>query len=137
MKKHKPGATKTVAEVEAGLKRQRGRELIARESAGALAGGIAGAVIGMGAGPAGAIAGGLIGAATGATVEDKLERWEARGRRHDAELDAAIGVSGGELGAPNLEHPPARFGAFSGASSGLSTTSAAPPEGPMSTPPED
>jgi len=54
---------------------------------------------------------------------------------HTAELDAAIGVNGGDLGAPNLKHPPAQRGTYSAASSGGGSgggTSSG--EGPMQTP---
>jgi hypothetical protein len=34
------------------------------------------------------------------------------------ELDAVIGISGGDMGAPNLAHPPAKVGAYSSASVG-------------------
>jgi hypothetical protein len=50
-------------------------------------------------------------------------------------LDDEIGVSGGELGAPNLEHPPAKVGAYSGTSAGVSSEGGEQPaEGPMQTP---
>lgn len=85
--------------------------------------GTLGAVSGAGfgalaAGPAGAIVGGLIGAAVGATTgwaadEHTVEEIEA-----DKALDDEIGVTSGSLGAPDLEHPPARVAAPSVASVG-------------------
>jgi hypothetical protein len=49
----------------------------------------------------------------------------------DRELDAEIGVSGGDLGAPNLKHPPATTGVYSAASSGAGASGESPAEGPM------
>jgi hypothetical protein len=53
----------------------------------------------------------------GATLGEEARRREKR----DDELDAAIGVSEGELGAPNLQHPPAKVGTCSVASAGGET----------------
>jgi len=107
------------------------------EAEGTASGALVGAVVGAMAGPpgvvAGAIVGGVAGALTGAALDDESSRRAAR----DRELDDAIGVSGGDLGAPNLAHPPATVGAYSSASAGVATTSGeAPAEGPMQ-PPED
>jgi len=106
------------------------------EAAGAAAGALAGAAMGAIAGPPGAIAGAVIGAIAGAATEMALENdaeWKAVENRA---LDADIGVSGGEMGAPNLKHPPAKVGAYSGAASGGSSGSAGeePAEGPIQTP---
>ena len=49
-------------------------------------------------------------------------------------LDAVIGVNGGDLGAPNLEHPPATRGTYSAAASGGGASAGATADGPMQTP---
>jgi hypothetical protein len=91
------------------------------------------------AGPPGAIAGAVIGGIVGALAAGVLDKRDAEravvDRELDRELDREIGVSGGELGAPNLEHPPATRGVYSVASSGASPSSdSAPAEGPMQPP---
>jgi phage tail tape-measure protein len=106
-----------------------------REAEGAAGGAIAGAALGAVAGPPGVAVGAVFGAAAGAMAgavsADKAASREAEERR----LDKEIGVMSGELGAPNLEHPPAKIGAYSGSSVGPgSTNDAAPAEGPMQTP---
>jgi hypothetical protein len=54
---------------------------------------------------------------------------------HSRVLDAQIGVSEGDLGAPNLKHPIARLGAYSAESSGVDSSSHEDPaEGPMQPP---
>lgn len=70
---------------------------------GAIAGEVAGGVLGSAAGPAGAIAGMVMGAAAGALVGEVLDGESTRAHVHDEELDAEIGVSGGDLGSV---HPP-------------------------------
>jgi hypothetical protein len=112
-----------------------GKRRIAREAEGGASGALAGAVLGAGAGPpgmvAGAIIGGVAGTITGAVLDSESARQAARTR----ELDAEIGTSEGELGAPNLAHPPAKVGAYSAASAGADSSSGEEPaEGPMQTP---
>lgn len=107
------------------------------EAEGTASGALVGAVVGAIAGPpgvvAGAIVGGVAGALTGAALDEESSRRAARER----ELDDAIGINGGDLGAPNLAHPPARVGAYSSASAGVaSTSSETPAEGPMQSPEE-
>jgi hypothetical protein len=87
-------------------------------AAGAISGAASGAAIGSFAGPPGAIAGAILGGAAGAAAGAALERSNERRSFHDRELDEAIGVTSGEIGAPNLEHPPAIVGAYSRPSSG-------------------
>src|SRR5579872_1700445 len=82
-----------------------------RAGLGAIAGEIAGAVVGSAAGPAGAVAGMVIGGLAGEVAGEVLEREAVRSRRHDEELDEAIGVFGGDLGAASPDAPPARIGA--------------------------
>jgi len=103
----------------------------------AASGALAGAVVGAGAGPpgmlTGAVLGGVAGAITGAAVDNESKSQAARTR----ELDAVIGVSEGDLGAPNLEHPPVRTGAYSAASAGAGSSSGGEPaEGPLQSPDE-
>jgi universal stress protein F len=64
-----------------------------------LAGAISGAAAGALAGPPGAIAGGIIGTAIGAMAGSALDREDRRTGLHDRELDDAIGVTKGDLGA--------------------------------------
>lgn len=99
----------------------------------AAAGGAAvGATVGMIAGPVGAAAGAAIGGVAAALAEAVAEADDERAAARDAELDDEIGVTSGEIGAPNLKHPPAKIGAFSaaamGAGGGDETT---PAEGPI------
>jgi hypothetical protein len=56
---------------------------------------------------------------------------------HEQELDEEIGVIGGEMGAPNLDHPPSgRRSWYSLASMGIDREDTQPPaEGPI--PPAD
>jgi hypothetical protein len=108
---------------------------IAHEAEGAASGAMAGTVVGAMAGPPGMVAGAIIGAAAGAMAGAVLDTEAAERAARTRELDAAIGVSGGNIGAPNLQHPPAKVGAFSGASVGAATsTTDAPAEGPMQSP---
>jgi hypothetical protein len=85
-------------------------EHLVRELEAAAAGAAAGAVAGAMAGPPGAIAGALLGAAAVAVAEDALENDQRVARAKDAQLDDDIGVTAGDIGAPNLKHPPARRG---------------------------
>ncbi len=100
---------------------------------GALAGAALGAIAGPPGAAAGAIVGGIVGLVSGVA--------SARGSEIDAareeQLDNEIGLNGEGLGAPGLEHPPARLGVYSSASSGTGAAAAeeAPPaDGPMSAP---
>jgi len=106
------------------------------EAEGVVAGALAGAAMGGVAGPPGAIAGGLLGGAMGAAAAAALTDAAEERAARDAKLDEEIGVVDGDLGAPNLEHPPARTGAYGRESSGGggSAVDAAPAEGPMQPP---
>ena len=78
--------------------------------------------------------GSVIGAAAGAAAGEALATGEEAERLHDERLDDEIGVTGGDLGVAPPDQPPARFGAFSGASAGagnVGADDAAPVEGPM------
>jgi Glycine zipper len=108
---------------------------LTHEAEGVAAGAIAGAALGSAAGPPGAIAGALIGGVVGAVSGAVLDTRAAESAEQERKLDEEIGVTGGEIGAPNLEHPPARIGAYSSASVGAGSSSdATPAEGPISEP---
>jgi hypothetical protein len=112
-----------------------GSNRLAHEAEGGASGAIAGAVVGAAAGPPGIVAGAIIGGMAGAMAGAVLDRDSSRQASRTRTLDAQIGVSEGELGAPNLKHPPATVGAYSGASAGVeSSAGAEPAEGPMQTP---
>lgn len=67
---------------------------------------VAGAVVGAVAGPVGAVAGGAIGSAVGIFAGVTMEREAHAKDEHDRELDAAIGVTTGDLGTPEeTKHP--------------------------------
>lgn len=100
-----------------------------------MSGALAGAAVGAVAGPPGAIAGavigGVVGVLAGAALENQADVTAAR----DEELDDEIGVNGGTMGAPNLEHPPASRGTYAGASAGTGSSASSPPaEGPFQAP---
>jgi hypothetical protein len=111
----------------------RGRRL-AHELEGGAAGALAGAIVGVAAGPPGAVVGAIVGAAAGTVTGAALDTDEAIRNQRTRELDAAIGVTEGSLGAPNLAHPPAERGVYSAASSGAGAPSGAPAEGAMQVP---
>ena len=99
------------------------KQRMAHEAEGGASGALAGAVLGAGAGPPGIVAGALIGGLAGALTGAALDRESARQSARTRLLDAQIGVSKGDLGAPNLKHPPARRGAYSAASLGVDSSS--------------
>ena len=110
---------------------------LTHDAEGAASGAVVGAAVGAMAGPAGVVAGAIIGAAAGALAVEAMGTESDRRAAHNAELDEGIGVMGGDLGAPNLKHPPAKVGASSAAAVGAGATSAdEPAEGPMQ-PPEE
>jgi hypothetical protein len=86
-------------------------------------GALSGAVLGGLAGPPGMAAGAVIGGTIGALASMAFESAAASRDLHDEKLDRELGISEGEIGAPNLRHPPAKIGAFSAASSGAGTSS--------------
>ncbi len=107
-----------------------------REAAGGAAGALSGAALGAMAGPPGAITGAVIGGIVGALASAAVQSEAFDIADRDHELDAELGITEGDIGAPNLEHPPAEVGAFSIANSGADIiTDAEPAEGPM--PPAD
>src|SRR5579862_4753782 len=66
---------------------------------GVVAGELAGAVAGSAAGPVGAMAGMVLGAIAGGLAGTVIEEQARRAAAHDTELDEAIGVVGGDIGA--------------------------------------
>ncbi len=126
MKKHKDKATTPEA-----------KKLLERELEGGTAGALAGATMGALGGPPGVIAGGVVGAIVGAIAGRAVEKGDEVRAADDRELDRETGVSGGELGAPNLAHPPAKTGAYSAGSAGAGEgNQEEPAEGPFQRPPE-
>jgi hypothetical protein len=98
----------------------------------------AGAAVGAVAGPPGIVIGAVIGGAAGAATESLLERARRVAQAHERQLDEDVGITSGDIGAPNLNHPPPQIGAYSAASSGAGTVrQRAPAEGPMSSPPDE
>jgi len=96
----------------------RRKQHVEREAEAGLSGALAGAAVGAVAGPPGAVAGAIIGGAVGVLAGAALDNQAIDARTRDAKLDAEIGVTDGDLGAPNLAHPPAKVGAYSSAASG-------------------
>jgi len=122
--------TKTVEDPSARNARRR----IEHEAEGGASGALVGAIVGASAGPAGVIAGALIGGAAGVVAGAVLDQESSAKEQRTRELDEEIGVTGGDLGAPNLKHPPPTSGAYSEASSGVAPTEEPPAEGPIQTP---
>jgi hypothetical protein len=111
------------------------RRRLKHELGGAAGGAVTGAIAGAIAGPVGSVTGAVLGGLAGAAGGRAIELAEERSIERDRALDEVIGVNGGELGAPNLEHPPARIGAYSAAASGAGADlSGAPASGPITTP---
>lgn len=104
------------------------------EAAGTAGGALAGAALGSVAGPPGLAAGAVIGGVVGAFVAKISDEEAERVSFHDQELDEAIGVSGGDLGAPSLKHPPATRGTYSAASCGGGSGGGSSADGPMPAP---
>ncbi len=114
---------------------KKGRRHVAYELESGASGALAGAALGAGAGPPGVVAGAIIGGMVGTVAGVVLDRESSRRFAHTSELDEEIGVMGGDLGAPNLAHPPSALGAPSAASSGVpSSPDLEPAEGPMQVP---
>jgi len=113
-----------------------------RQRNGTVGGGFMGALGGAGmgllvAGPAGAAVGAVLGAAMGASTGWAATRGAQDEADRDSLLDIEIGVHGPDLGAPGLEHPPARIGAYSREAAGAGAGSEpVPAEGPILSPPD-
>jgi hypothetical protein len=121
------------AERDAALKNALHGDLAgANEAVGAAGGAIAGGILGSIAGPPGVAAGALLGGIAGAITEAALENGAADDATRARELDAELGISGGDIGAKSLRHPPAKRAAYTGASVGADGSSdSAPAEGPI------
>ena len=113
-----------------------GESYAAHEALGAAGGALTGGILGSIAGPPGVAAGVILGGVAGAVTEAALESGAVQDVTRERELDAELGISGGDIGAKNLRHPPPKRGAYSGASSGASvgaggSSGEAPAEGPI------
>lgn len=120
---------------DAGVSKHTG---LAHEVEGVASGIVVGALLGVAGGPPGVIAGivigGVAGAITAAGLELAGEQTAARAR----ELDVELGIDGGDVGAPNLQHAPATRAAYSIASAGsVGSGDEWPAEGPMQCPDGD
>jgi len=105
------------------------------EAEAGVAGAISGAAMGAMAGPPGAVAGAVIGGVVGVLAAGAAEANAVDLAARDRTLDAELGISEGDIGAPNLKHGPVGIGAYSVASSGAgSSTDSEPAEGPMQSP---
>jgi hypothetical protein len=114
--------------------RRRKRYEIGAGALGALSGAGLGA---LAAGPPGAAAGALIGAGVGALTAWAGHTGTEAAADRDSQLDMDIGVVGGDLGSPLLEHPPAKIGALSKEASGAGTsTETHQASGPILRPPD-
>jgi hypothetical protein len=96
-----------------------------------LEGAVAGAAVGSIAGPVGVIAGTALGGLFGAMADEVLEKDQRLSEARDAELDAEIGVVGGDIGAAPAGQPPPRFGSYSAPSSGAPGPTGSSSEGPL------
>jgi phage tail tape-measure protein len=108
---------------------------VAQEAEVGLSGAVAGAAVGAIAGPPGALAGAIIGGVVGTIVGAALDNKDADEEAHDAELDEDIGVVGGEIGAPNLEHPSATLSAYTTPASGSGSAGESNPAAAPKPPP--
>jgi hypothetical protein len=81
---------------------------IQHEAEGGAIGALGGAVAGSGAGMPGAIAGAIMGGIAGVIAGGAVDSEDSDRDARTRVLDAEIGVSGGDMGAPSLKHPPER-----------------------------
>src|SRR4051812_40283472 len=79
---------------------------------------LAGAALGAFAGPVGLIAGAIAGSAVGAMLAVGHNRQMHLEAEEEERSDRELGIIGGNIGAPNLRHPPATHGLYSAASLG-------------------
>jgi hypothetical protein len=100
---------------------------------GAAVGALGGVALGTIAGPIGMVIGGILGAVAGAGCGDAVGKIQEHRSLHDDQIDEVMGVIDGNLGTAAWDQPPARIGAYSAASAGITSTSvdSAPAEGPM------
>jgi hypothetical protein len=105
---------------------------IEHKAEGAASGALVGAVVGAAAGPAGVAAGAVIGCVAGVLACAAIHQHATEQTAGTRELDAALGVSGEDLGAANLNHPTAKVSAHSAASAGEGRAGdGEPAEGPI------
>jgi hypothetical protein len=97
------------------------KQRIAPEDEGGMGGAPTGGAIGAVAGPSGAVRSAMVGGFAGAMASAALDNAASRKMARSHELDAQIGVSGGELGAPSPDHSPVNFGSHSAAALGLNS----------------
>jgi phage tail tape-measure protein len=81
-----------------GLERAKNTEHVLVD-VGTVSGAVTGAVVGIVAGAPGILVGGAIGAALGTMAGAVLDRESHSGEKHERELDDAIGVTNGDIGA--------------------------------------
>ena len=113
------------------------KDRLTREAEGTAGGAVAGAAMGALAGPPGVAVGAVLGAVAGALAGAALGKEAAERSEEDELLDAEIGVTEGDIGAPNLAHPPAKRAAVSAAVAGSGgSDGAGTSEGPLPAPPD-
>jgi hypothetical protein len=93
------------------------------------AGAAAGALTGAIAGPPGAVIGALIGGAVSVAAGVVREDHAREEQRHEAELDRAIGVDGGNIGEASPDQPPPRHGLLHADALGISSGGQEPSDG--------
>jgi hypothetical protein len=81
----------------------RPRSAGARVAAATAGGALIGLALGLFGGPIGLAVGACLGGALGALAERAIQRARGWEEQNEAELDATIGVSGGDIGAPPSE----------------------------------
>ncbi len=108
---------------------------VERDLAAAAGAAAAGAMVGAIGGPVGAVIGAIAGGAVGALATEGVAASDAAKSLNERRLDKEIGVSEGELGAPNLEHPTAKKGLYSAGAAGVSNETGEVAEGPILVPP--
>lgn len=107
------------------------------EAAGGAIGALSGAGLGMMAGPPGMAVGAVIGGVVGALTSWALDANAVDFNAHERELDATIGVSGGDIGVDGLQHPPPERGTYSAAAMGVGASEeATAADGPILPPPD-
>jgi hypothetical protein len=88
---------------------------------------LAGAALGAFAGPVGVIAGAIGGSIVGAVLAVGHNRQMHLDAEEEERIDRELGVIGGDIGAPNLRHPPPSVGGLYHASSlGAASTRGGP-----------
>ena len=96
---------------------------------------VAGAALGAFAGPPGIVAGAAIGSIVGAVLAIGHNRQMHIEALEEERVDRELGVIWGDIGAPNLSHPPPRAGGlYSAGSTGLGTSDGMVAAGPINAP---